>query len=31
LAETAIKGAVENIKVNVAGMSDQKRGEALLP
>jgi glutamate formiminotransferase/formiminotetrahydrofolate cyclodeaminase len=31
LAETAIKGAVENIKINVAGMSDKKRGEALLP
>jgi glutamate formiminotransferase/formiminotetrahydrofolate cyclodeaminase len=30
LAETAIKGAVENVKINVAGMSDKKRADGLL-
>jgi len=30
LAQTAIKGAAENIKVNVAAMSDQARGQDLL-
>jgi glutamate formiminotransferase/formiminotetrahydrofolate cyclodeaminase len=30
LAQTAIKGAAENIKVNVAAMSDQARGKDLL-
>ena len=30
LAQTAIKGAAENIKVNVAGMSDRQRANKLL-
>lgn len=30
LAKTAIKGAVENIKVNVASMSDRQRADAVL-
>jgi len=30
LAKTAIKGALENIKVNIAAMSDKKRADGLL-
>lgn len=30
LAQAAIRGAVENIKINVAGMSDRDRGEEML-
>lgn len=30
LAQTAIQGAVENIKINVAGMSDRQRADKLL-
>jgi formiminotetrahydrofolate cyclodeaminase len=30
LAQTAIQGAVENIKVNVGGMSDRERADQIL-
>ncbi|HTH65528.1 MAG TPA: cyclodeaminase/cyclohydrolase family protein, partial [Gemmatimonadales bacterium] len=30
LARTAVRGAVENVRVNVASLSEPKAGEALL-